>query len=201
MALNLNNVSLKITAGNIRQFPRSATPQIALAGRSNVGKSSLINTILCRRSLARVSSSPGKTITVNYYDVDGSLYLVDLPGYGYAKRPQTDKARWSELTDGYFTKNPSRDRIMLVLQLVDMRIGPTADDVMMLDWMNAAVVPFAIAATKADKLSSARARAEATEKILSCPTVPVGTPVIPFSSVTGEGRDELWRIILSAAGK
>ncbi len=201
MALNLNNVSLKITAGNIRQFPRSATPQIALAGRSNVGKSSLINTILCRRSLARVSSSPGKTITVNYYDVDGSLYLVDLPGYGYAKRPQTDKARWSELTDGYFTKNPSRDRIMLVLQLVDMRIGPTADDVMMLDWMNASGVPFAIAATKADKLSSARSRAEATEKILSCPSVPAGTPVIPFSSVTGEGRDELWRIILSAAGK
>lgn len=201
MALNLNNVSLKITAGNIRQFPRSATPQIALAGRSNVGKSSLINTLLCRRSLARVSSAPGKTITVNYYDVDGSLYLVDLPGYGYAKRPQTDKARWSELTDGYFTKNPSRDRIMLVLQLVDMRIGPTADDVMMLDWMNASGVPFAIAATKADKLSSARSRAEATEKILSCPSVPAGTPVIPFSSVTGEGRDELWRIILSAAGK
>ncbi|MDD6259986.1 MAG: ribosome biogenesis GTP-binding protein YihA/YsxC [Clostridiales bacterium] len=201
MALNLNNVSLKITAGNIRQFPRSATPQIALAGRSNVGKSSLINTLLCRRSLARVSSAPGKTITVNYYDVDGSLYLVDLPGYGYAKRPQADKARWSELTDGYFTKNPSRDRIMLVLQLVDMRIGPTADDVMMLDWMNASGVPFAIAATKADKLSSARSRAEATEKILSCPSVPAGTPVIPFSSVTGEGRDELWRIILSAAGK
>lgn len=201
MALNLNNVSLKITAGNIRQFPRSATPQIALAGRSSVGKSSLINTLLCRRSLARVSSAPGKTITVNYYDVDGSLYLVDLPGYGYAKRPQADKARWSELTDGYFTKNPSRDRIMLVLQLVDMRIGPTADDVMMLDWMNASGVPFAIAATKADKLSSARSRAEATEKILSCPSVPAGTPVIPFSSVTGEGRDELWRIILSAAGK
>ena len=201
MAPNLNNVSLKITAGNIRQFPRSATPQIALAGRSNVGKSSLINTLLCRRSLARVSSAPGKTITVNYYDVDGSLYLVDLPGYGYAKRPQADKARWSELTDGYFTKNPSRDRIMLVLQLVDMRIGPTADDVMMLDWMNASGVPFAIAATKADKLSSARSRAEATEKILSCPSVPAGTPVIPFSSVTGEGRDELWRIILSAAGK
>ena len=201
MALNLNNVSLKITAGNIRQFPRSATPQIALAGRSNVGKSSLINTLLYRRSLARVSSAPGKTITVNYYDVDGSLYLVDLPGYGYAKRPQADKARWSELTDGYFTKNPSRDRIMLVLQLVDMRIGPTADDVMMLDWMNASGVPLAIAATKADKLSSARSRAEATEKILSCPSVPAGTPVIPFSSVTGEGRDELWRIILSAAGK
>ena len=111
MALNLNNVSLKITAGTVRQFPRSATPQIALAGRSNVGKSSLINTLLGRRALARVSSAPGKTITVNFYDVDGKLFLVDLPGYGYAKRPQEDKARWSELTDGYFTNNPSAHRL------------------------------------------------------------------------------------------
>lgn len=201
MALNLNNVSLKITAGTVRQFPRSATPQIALAGRSNVGKSSLINTLLGRRALARVSSAPGKTITVNFYDVDGKLFLVDLPGYGYAKRPQEDKARWSELTDGYFTNNPSRDRIMLVLQLVDMRVGLTADDKMMLEWLTASGVPFAVAATKADKLQSKKARAEAMEKILSCPAIPQGTPVIPFSSVNSEGKDELWRLISGAAGK
>lgn len=201
MALNLNNVSLKITAGTVKQFPRSATPQIALAGRSNVGKSSLINTLLGRRALARVSSAPGKTITVNFYDVDGKLFLVDLPGYGYAKRPQEDKARWSELTDGYFTNNPSRDRIMLVLQLVDMRVGPTADDKMMLEWLTASGVPFAVAATKADKLQSKKARAEAMEKILSCPAIPQGTSVIPFSSVNGEGKDELWRLISGAAGK
>lgn len=201
MALNLNNVSLKITAGTVKQFPRSATPQIALAGRSNVGKSSLINTLLGRRALARVSSAPGKTITVNFYDVDGKLFLVDLPGYGYAKRPQEDKARWSELTDGYFTNNPSRDRIMLVLQLVDMRVGPTADDKMMLEWLTASGVPFAVAATKADKLQSKKARAEAMEKILSCPAIPQGTSVIPFSSVNGEGKDELWRLITGAAGK
>lgn len=201
MALNLNNVSLKITAGTVRQFPRSATPQIALAGRSNVGKSSLINTLLGRRALARVSSAPGKTITVNFYDVDGKLFLVDLPGYGYAKRPQEDKARWSELTDGYFTNNPSRDRIMLVLQLVDMRVGPTADDKMMLEWLTASGVPFAVAATKADKLQSKNARTEAMEKILSCPAIPQGTPVIPFSSVNSEGKDELWRLISGAAGK
>lgn len=201
MALNLNNVSLKITAGTVRQFPRSATPQIALAGRSNVGKSSLINTLLGRRALARVSSAPGKTITVNFYDVDGKLFLVDLPGYGYAKRPQEDKARWSELTDGYFTNNPSRDRIMLVLQLVDMRVGPTADDKMMLEWLTASGVPFAVAATKADKLQSKKARTEAMEKILSRPAIPQGTPVIPFSSVNSEGKDELWRLISGAAGK
>ncbi len=201
MALNLNNVSLKITAGTVRQFPRSATPQIALAGRSNVGKSSLINTLLGRRALARVSSAPGKTITVNFYDVDGKLFLVDLPGYGYAKRPQEDKARWSELTDGYFTNNPSRDRIMLVLQLVDMRVGLTADDKMMLEWLTASGVPFAVAATKADKLQSKKARAESMEKILSCPAIPQGISVIPFSSVNGEGKDELWRLITGAAGK
>ena len=201
MALNLNNVSLKITAGTVRQFPRSATPQIALAGRSNVGKSSPTNRLLGRRALARVSSAPGKTITVNFYDVDGKLFLVDLPGYGYAKRPQEDKARWSELTDGYFTNNPSRDRIMLVLQLVDMRVGPTADDKMMLEWLTASGVPFAVAATKADKLQSKKARTEAMEKILSCPAIPQGTPVIPFSSVNSEGKDELWRLISGAAGK
>ncbi len=199
MALNLNNTTLKLTAGNVGQFPRSATPQIALAGRSNVGKSSLINTLLGRRALARVSSSPGKTITVNFYDVDNKLFLVDLPGYGYAKRAYEDKARWSELTDGYFTKNPSADRIMLVLQLIDMRIGPTADDITMLRWLNTSGIPFAVAATKSDKFSSKKARAEALEHIFSCHEIPPGTTVIPFSSQNGEGKDELWRTILSAA--
>lgn len=188
-----------MTAGNVGQFPRSAKPQIALAGRSNVGKSSLINTLLGRRALARVSSSPGKTITVNFYDVDNKLFLVDLPGYGYAKRAYEDKARWSELTDGYFTKNPSADRIMLVLQLIDMRIGPTADDITMLRWLNASGISFAVAATKSDKLSSKKARAEALERIHSCPEISRCTTVIPFSSQNGEGKDELWRTILSAA--
>ena len=101
MALNLNNVSHKITAGTVRQFPRSATPQIALAGRSNVGKSSLINTLLGRRALARVSSAPGKTITVNFYDVDGKLFLVDLPGYGYAKVSKSERERWGKLMEQF----------------------------------------------------------------------------------------------------
>ena len=97
---------LKISAGLPSQFPRDRLPQIAFSGRSNVGKSSLINTLLGRKALARVSSSPGKTITVNFYTVDGKYYFVDLPGYGFAKRPEEDKRRWSALTDGYFTKNP-----------------------------------------------------------------------------------------------
>ena len=108
MAINTQNVSLRMSAGLPRQFPADPIPQVAFSGRSNVGKSSLINTLLGRKSLARVSSAPGKTITVNFYDVDKKLFLVDLPGYGYAKRTAEDKKRWSELTDGYFTKNINR---------------------------------------------------------------------------------------------
>ena len=123
--LNLQNAKLLITAGDPRQFPATPVSQIALSGRSNVGKSSLVNTLLGRKALARVSSAPGKTITVNFYDVDGKLFLVDLPGYGFAKRPPQEKAKWSALTDGYFTKNRNIDRVKLVLQLVDLKVGPT----------------------------------------------------------------------------
>ena len=107
MAINIQNSNLEITAGRIDQFPSKAIPQIVFSGRSNVGKSSLINTMLGRKSLARVSSAPGKTITVNFYNVDNKIMLVDLPGYGFAKRPESEKKRWSALTDGYFTNNPN----------------------------------------------------------------------------------------------
>ena len=107
MKVNVNNVSLKISAGLPSQFVRTPLPQIAFSGRSNVGKSSLINTLLNRKSMARVSSAPGKTITVNFYDVDKKLFLVDLPGYGYAKRSMDSKRSWSSLTEDYFLKNPS----------------------------------------------------------------------------------------------
>ena len=125
---NLNNVTLRISAGIPKQFPREGLPQIAISGRSNVGKSSLINTLLGRKALARVSSSPGKTITVNFYDIDKKMFLVDLPGYGYAKRSFEDKKKWSALTDGYFTANPNIDLLRGVVQLVDSRIGLTEDD-------------------------------------------------------------------------
>ena len=132
MAINLNKVSLRVSAGTPKQFPADPVPQIAFSGRSNVGKSSLINLLLGRKSMARVSSAPGKTITVNFYDLDGKLFLVDLPGYGFAKRTKEDQARWSGLTDGYFTANRNADRIKAVVQLVDSRIGPTKDDLDML---------------------------------------------------------------------
>jgi GTP-binding protein len=142
-----------MTVGNAKQFPRDPRPEIALSGRSNVGKSSLINTLLGRKSLARVSSAPGKTITINYYDIDKKLFLVDLPGYGYAKRSKESKKSWSSLTEDYFIKNPSSDAIKLVIQLIDIRTGPTEDDVMMINWLIDQDVPFIVVATKTDKLN------------------------------------------------
>ena len=195
---NLQNTRLAITAGDPRQFPSAPVAQVALSGRSNVGKSSLVNRLLGRKALARVSSAPGKTITINFYEVDKRLYLVDLPGYGFAKRPSADKAKWSALTDGYFTKNPNIDRLKLVLQLIDLKVGPTADDVMMLRFLREAEIPFAIVATKADKLNKTN-RAAALAALADHEDIPQGTPIIPFSALDGEGKDEVWRVVRRAA--
>ena len=193
MALNTQKVTLKISAGTPRQIPSDPRTQIAFSGRSNVGKSSLINTLLGRKNLARVSSSPGKTITINFYDVDGKLYLVDLPGYGFAKRSPDEKKQWSALTDGYFTQNKNIDRLSLVLQLVDSRVGPTVDDEMMLDFLSQSEIPFVVVATKVDKLNATE-RKKNLEAIRNHPLVG-GAPVIPFSSLKGEGKEELWKTI------
>ena len=194
MSLNLNNTNLRISAGLPRQFPTDAMVQIAFSGRSNVGKSSLINSLLGRKSLARVSSAPGKTITVNFYDVDKKLFLVDLPGYGFAKRKPEDKARWSELTDGYFTKNPNLDLLKLVIQLVDSRIGPTADDEMMLRFLSESNIPFLVVATKSDKLNATE-RKKSDALLRSHPEIPTDTPILFYSAQKGEGRQELWSLI------
>lgn len=195
MAVNFASTELKISAGFPSQFPGDSRPQIAFSGRSNVGKSSLINTLLGRKALARVSGSPGKTITINFYDVDKKLYFVDLPGYGFAKRSDAERRRFSTLTDGYFVKNPDRDRLRLTVQLVDIRIGPTADDLMMIDFLAGYQIPFLIVASKADKLSkTAVAEAEAALKEQF-----TGIPVIPFSSLNGTGKDLLRARILTAA--
>ena len=193
MALNLQNVNLKISAGNPKQIPSDPRAQVAFSGRSNVGKSSLINALLGRKSLARVSSSPGKTITINFYDVDKKLYLVDLPGYGFAKRSPEEKKQWSALTDGFFTQNKNIDRLSLVLQLIDSRVGPTADDEMMLDFLVQSELPFAVVATKIDKLNATE-RKKNLEALRSHPLIK-DVPVIPFSALKGEGKDELWKTI------
>ena len=190
--LNLHNVTLAATAGSAAQPIKYGPPQVAFSGRSNVGKSSLVNCLLGRKKLARVSGEPGKTITVNYYLVDKSLYLVDLPGYGFARRPKQDQARWSAVTQAYFAANSS---LRLVLQLIDARIGATDDDRMMLDYMNANGIPYVIVATKCDKLTRAQLD-QTAKKLLDEPLLRPGTGIIFFSSLKGTGRDELWQLML-----
>ena len=197
MKINVDNANIAITVGNAKQFPRDPRPEVALSGRSNVGKSSLINTLLNRKSLARVSSAPGKTITINYYDIDKKLYLVDLPGYGYAKRSQESKLGWSTLTQDYFVKNPSVDAIKLVIQLIDIRTGPTEDDVMMINFLIDNDVDFIVVATKTDKLSKTQL-ANALEDLRKEYFEGTGIEIIPFSSVTRVGKDEVWKKIADA---
>ena len=184
--LNVQNTTLAVTAGLPEQLVKDALPQAAFSGRSNVGKSSLVNALLRRKKLARVSGEPGKTITINYYKVDGKLYLVDLPGYGYAKRSDAEQRRFARLTDGYLQEN---EQLKLVVQLIDLKVGPTEDDMMMLDWLVQTDTPFIIVATKADKPNKTD-----REKMLQylgqfCDTV------IPFSALKGEGRDDVMAAI------
>ena len=197
MKININNAELFTTVGASKQFVRDPKPQIALSGRSNVGKSSLINTLLGRKSLARVSSSPGKTITINYYSIDKKMYLVDLPGYGYAKRSKESKRVWSTLTEDFFLKNPSSDALKMVIQLIDVRTGPTDDDIMMINWLIDMQIPFTVVCTKTDKLSKNQLQ-EALDKIEYDFFRGTGITLLPFSSVTRAGKDELWQKIFDA---
>ncbi len=189
--MNVNNTELVLTAGNVSQLIHDGLPQFAFSGRSNVGKSSLINTLLNRKKLARVSSEPGKTITVNYYKVDKSLYLVDLPGYGYAKRSENEKKQWSQLVDSYVTG----DDVTCIVQLIDLKVGITDDDYMMLEWMSDAGIPFFVVATKADKLNKTD-RNKAMMKLATEPLLQ-NVPVVPFSALKKEGKDEVWKKILN----
>ena len=190
--VNLHKTDLKITAGHARQLIKDGVPQIAFVGRSNVGKSSLINSLLGRKKLARVSSEPGKTITVNYYDVDNQLCLVDLPGYGFARRSKSDISKWSALTEHYFVDNSA---LTYVLQLIDIRVGITEDDKMMLSYLDHFNVPYIVVATKCDKLNKTKLD-EACAKLLSNGALRSNTEVILYSSLKGIGRDTLWNKII-----
>lgn len=196
MKINTNNVNLLISAGLTKQFPAVVIPQIAISGRSNVGKSSLINTLLNRKSLARVSATPGKTITVNFYNVDNKIMLVDMPGYGFAKRTFEDKKKWSELTDGYFTNNKNIDLLRGVIQLVDSRIGPTKDDCDMLSFLRECEIPHVIVCTKTDKLNKTEFN-RFTEEIKAHPLASMAEDIIMFSSQTRSGKEELWNAIFA----
>ncbi len=183
--MNIHTAVFELSAGVFSQLPEPDLPEVAFAGRSNVGKSSLINAIVGRKSLARTSSTPGKTATINFYRLD-TLRLVDLPGYGYAKVAAGEKQRWNQMIQQYFDAN----RCRLVFQLIDMRHPPTEDDHLMMEYLTAMKIPFVVVLTKADKLKkSQRAdRLAALEQELA--PYP-GLKVIPFSAVTREGVEDI----------
>lgn len=190
--MNLQDAAFEAAYGTFAQLPTSDLPEIAFSGRSNVGKSSLLNRLFNRKSLARVSSVPGKTVTINFYSV-GDVRFVDLPGYGYAKVPKAEKMRWAKMMEGYFN---SERNIRLVVQLVDMRHPPTKDDLQMLSFLLENKIPFVVALTKSDKLN----KTEYAQRLKSVQTELdfVQTEyLIPFSAVTGEGREALLDVIRS----
>lgn len=190
--MKYEKAEFKSAYGTFEQLPVSDLPEIAFAGRSNVGKSSLLNKLFMRKNLARVSSVPGKTITINFYGVDG-VNFVDLPGYGYAKVSRSEKQRWAKMMEGYF--NSDRN-IKLVVQLIDMRHPPTADDIMMMDFLESTGIDFIVVMTKSDKLNKGdyKKRLEKSKEEMSFID---SEYIIPFSSQTGENIEKIKAIIES----
>ncbi len=175
------------TAVNKSQYPQGNRPEFALSGRSNVGKSSLINSFVNRKNLARTSSQPGKTQTLNFYEINGEWFFVDLPGYGYAKSSKADRARWGKFIETYLN---CREQLCGVIQLIDMRHPPMISDRDMTEWLLAYQVPLLIAATKADKLARGNWLKQ-KKQIRQGLNLPDQIPVIAYSALTGQGKDEL----------
>ena len=192
--MRFDKVKYEASYGTAQQLPKSDQTEIAFAGRSNVGKSSMLNKILNRKNLARVSSVPGKTVTVNFFDCDG-VKLVDLPGYGYAKVNFNEKKRWADLMEGYFT---SGRNIRLVVQLTDMRHPVTKDDLDMMRFMKSAGYDFIVVMTKSDKLNKTE-RANRLEAVKQELAEFDGVQIIPFSASNGEGAEEIRKAIEAAA--
>ena len=192
--MNFNNVEFLISAAAPKQFPSNRLPEIAFAGKSNVGKSSVINRVLNRKNFARVGDKPGKTIHVNYFTVDKQCYFVDLPGYGYAKVSQAEKDRWSKLMEDYF----AADRITLGILIVDSRHAPTNNDITMARWFLDSGCTFVVVANKLDKLKKSEIEPN-LQTIRQDLELPEDCQVIPFSAEKGTGKDELVKRILAAA--
>ena len=191
--MNFQKTEFLISAASPKDFPKNRLPEIAFAGKSNVGKSSVINRILQRKNFARVGEKPGKTIHVNYFTVDSKCYFVDLPGYGFAKVPLKEKERWGKLMEDYF----AAQRIDLGVLIVDYRHPPTNNDITMARWFMDAGCPFVVVANKKDKLKK-------SELIPNLQTIredlelPDDVQVLPFSAEKGDGRDDLVKLILNA---
>lgn len=195
--LNLHNVEFIRSAVKTGDFPNDALPQIAFAGKSNVGKSSTINRLLNRKNFARVGNEPGKTVHINFFEIDKKVYFVDLPGYGYAKVSKKERARWGQLMDEYFA---SGDTLTLGFQIVDIRHKPTADDVTMADWFLQTGMPFVIIANKLDKIKKSQLEGN-LQTIRTTLHLLEDVPVIPFSAEKGTGRDEVISLILEHIGE
>lgn len=195
--MNLHNAEFIRSVTAVADCPKDGLPQIAFAGKSNVGKSSVINKLLLRKNFARVGEAPGKTTHINFFRIDNKLYLVDLPGYGYAKVPMAEKERWGKLMEKYFA---AEDTIDYGVMIVDARHKPTANDVIMADYFKASGKPFVVVANKMDKLKKSE-----IEPNLACIretlTLPETVELIPFSAENGLGREVLLRVLLRVAGE
>ena len=194
--MNFNKVEFLISAAAHKDFPGNRLPEIAFAGKSNVGKSSVINRLLNRKNFARVGERPGKTIHVNYFTVDQKCYFVDLPGYGYAQVSQKEKERWGKLMEDYFASG----RIDLGVLIVDYRHPPTKNDITMANWFIESGCPFVVVANKMDKLKKSELEPNLVI-IREDLALPESTPIIPFSAEKGNGKDELVRYILATVNE
>ncbi len=194
--MNLQNASFVRSVTSVADCPKDKLPQIAFAGKSNVGKSSVINRLLQRRNFARVGQAPGKTTHINFFLIDRRLYFVDLPGYGYAKVPQAEKERWGRLMEAYFA---APDTVSFGVMIVDARHAPTENDKIMANFFLQSGKPFAVVANKLDKLKKSE-----VEPNLACIReslrLPEEVPLVPFSAERGVGREELLQLILHSAG-
>ena len=188
--MTIRSAKFILSLDRLRPFPGQGLPEIAMAGKSNVGKSSMINSVLGNSKLARISSAPGKTRLINFFKVNDQFWLVDLPGYGFAKAPKSERDRWAAMIEGYLQGS---EHLKRVLHLVDIRHQPTRDDQMMVEYMRHYDIPFTVVATKADKLSKA-ARGRSIPVI--CRTLAVQPwEVIPYSSEDGTGREQVLELL------
>lgn len=194
--MNLHNAAFSRSVATPAQFPRDGLPQIAFAGRSNVGKSSVINRLLLRKNFARVGQLPGKTVCINYFCIDERAYFVDLPGYGYAKVSQAEKDRWASLLEQYFAEG----HVDLGILIVDARHAPTAQDRVMAEWFLSAGCPFVVVANKLDKVKKSEVAANLV-RVRRELALPAACQVLPFSAETGLGRTELLAQIMDKLGQ
>lgn len=195
--MKVNQAELVISAVSKKQYPNEPLPEIALAGRSNVGKSSFINKIIQRKALARTSSKPGKTQTLNFYKINDAYYFVDVPGYGYAKVSKKEREKWGNMMEEYFVE---RENLNMAVLIIDIRHDPTENDMMMYDFLKRCDLPVTVIATKLDKIKRGQ-RAKHLKRIIEVLELEEEDTVIPFSAETGEGKDDAWKAIYAHLSK